>query len=51
MFLEKALISTTSAFLLICLEDHDKCELFSLLAGSIMECHTNDQNRIEFSNS
>lgn len=51
MFLEKALFSTTSAFLLIWLEGHDKCEPFALLADSNMEYYADDHNEIEFSNS
>lgn len=51
MFLEKAPIFTASAFLLIWLEVHDKCELFALLADSNMEYYTDDHNEIEFSNS
>lgn len=51
MFLEKALISTTSAFLLIWLEDYDKCQLFALLGDSNMEYYADDHNEIEFSSS
>ena len=51
MFLEKALISMTSAFLLIWLEGHDKYELFALLADSNMEYYVDDHNETEFSNS
>lgn len=51
MFLEKALISTASAFLLIWLEGHDKCKLFALSGDSNMEYYADDHNEIEFSNS
>lgn len=37
--------------LLTCLEGHDKCELFALLADCNRECYTDDHNEIEFSNS